>query len=124
MPRKPTRAAHLGIDSDLYDSLLASQGGHCALCPSTPKSRRLHVDHDHRTGEVRGLLCHRCNRGLPTWVGVAWLLRAAVYLGATWEDFRDAAPPPARPKVVPGPPRVEPGTHSVRVDLLSEEALR
>lgn len=63
-----------------YDALLAAQGGHCAICPSTPKSRRLHVDRDHRTGEVRGLLCMRCNRALPSWVDVAWLGFAQGYL--------------------------------------------
>lgn len=65
-----------------YLRLLAEQGGHCALCPSTPKNRRLHADHDHKTGRVRGLLCHRCNRALAAWVSSQWLCRAAVYLGA------------------------------------------
>ena len=78
--RKPRRAKQLGVTDDEYARLLASQDGHCALCPATPKTRRLHVDHDHGTGRVRGLLCHRCNRGLPTWVTAAWLNRAAAYL--------------------------------------------
>jgi hypothetical protein len=42
--RKPTRAKALGIDDAEYARLLAAQGGHCALCPNTPKTRRL----DHR----------------------------------------------------------------------------
>ena len=78
--RKPRRAKQLGVSDAEYARLLAFQGGHCALCPSTPKTRRLHVDHDHENGTVRGLLCHRCNRNLPTWVTADWLDRAADYL--------------------------------------------
>lgn len=77
---KPTRAKQLGVTDEEYILMLIAQDGHCALCPSTPKTRRLHVDHDHATGRVRGLLCHRCNRFLPTWMKPAWLLRAAEYL--------------------------------------------
>ena len=61
--------------------MLAAQGGGCGICGAPPKTRRLHVDHDHKTMAVRGLLCNRCNRNLPTWVTVRWLLRAAMYLG-------------------------------------------
>lgn len=78
--RKPKRAKQLGVTPDEYERLLAAQDGHCALCPSVPKSRRLDTDHDHRTGAVRGLLCHRCNRTLATWVTPAWLYGAATYL--------------------------------------------
>lgn len=81
-PRKPRTRKQLGVTIDDYDRLLAAQGGHCALCPSVPKTRRLDVDHDHATGKVRGLLCHRCNRALPTWVNERWLYKAANYLNA------------------------------------------
>ena len=76
------RAEKLGIDDAMSARLLRLQGGHCALCPSTPKTRRLHVDHNHRTGQVRALLCHRCNRFLPAWVTPDWLRRAADYVEA------------------------------------------
>lgn len=79
--RKPTRARALGVDDATYAAMLERQGGHCAICPNEPKTRRLHVDHDHRTGEVRGLLCYRCNRALPTWVTVSWLVNVITYLG-------------------------------------------
>jgi hypothetical protein len=78
--RTPKRAEQLGVTDDEYARLLAAQDGHCALCPNRPKSRRLHVDHDHATRQVRGLLCHRCNRTLPTWVTAEWCYRAAAYL--------------------------------------------
>lgn len=63
-----------------YDALLELQGGHCALCPSVAKARRLHLDHDHKTMVVRGLLCWNCNRSLPSRLDSAWLRAAADYL--------------------------------------------
>lgn len=60
-----------GIDEGEYQRLLAAQGGVCAVCKQPPRHRnsagdiqRLHVDHNHETGEVRGLLCLTCNRDL------------------------------------------------------------
>ena len=49
-----------------YNQLLDFQGGSCALCqkPLERLSRRINIDHDHDTGEVRGLLCTGCNTGL------------------------------------------------------------
>lgn len=82
MPRKPTRAKQLGIDDAEYERLLAAQGGHCALCPNRPKTRRLHVDHDHATGKVRGLLCYVCNKYLPASRDAEWHRRAAEYIEA------------------------------------------
>lgn len=45
-----------------YDLKLAEQGGHCATCPRRPGGTRFAVDHNHRTGQVRGVLCYVCNR--------------------------------------------------------------
>lgn len=54
-----------GLTVGEYYELLEHQGGVCAICGSASskrsKSGRLFVDHDHKTGRVRGLLCHRCN---------------------------------------------------------------
>jgi hypothetical protein len=58
---------HYGMTLDDYYKRLEAQGGHCALCPRTPDQERhgkLHVDHDHTTGRVRGLLCLPCNHAL------------------------------------------------------------
>jgi hypothetical protein len=44
-----------------YDRLLESQVGGCALCGRKPGRTPLHVDHDHTTGRIRGILCHQCN---------------------------------------------------------------
>lgn len=53
-----------GISPEHYDKLLKSQGGRCAICVSLPKRRKLDVDHCHKTGVVRGLLCWRCNTAI------------------------------------------------------------
>lgn len=51
-----------GIDLDDYHEILEGQGGRCAICGRLPSLKQsLVVDHDHRTGDVRGLLCVRCN---------------------------------------------------------------
>ena len=57
-----------GITLADYNAILRSQAHRCAVCrrPETMRTksgevRRLSVDHDHVTGRVRGLLCHRCN---------------------------------------------------------------
>lgn len=64
------RRRRYGIDIETYDRMLAEQGGGCAICGATSPGRRantgrvserFHVDHDHQTGVVRGLLCHQCN---------------------------------------------------------------
>lgn len=65
--------------------MLAAQSGVCAICLRPPKSRRLDVDHDHKTGRIRGILCTMCNHKL---LGVfhdnaVLFARAAAYLGYT-----------------------------------------
>lgn len=80
--RSPVHRAIVAKYRARYDELLAIQGGVCALCGNPPKEggRRLHVDHDHKTLELRGLLCFRCNRALPEHVTPVWLELAAGYL--------------------------------------------
>jgi len=55
-----------GITQADYDRLLALQYGRCAICGTTKPGTRgtWRVDHDHETGQVRGLLCDRCNLGI------------------------------------------------------------
>ena len=58
---------HYGITIDAYNALAEKQGGVCAICGElnvTARSNRLVVDHNHKTGKLRGLLCFRCNCGL------------------------------------------------------------
>jgi hypothetical protein len=79
----------VGITLDQYDVILASQNGVCAICGTAPiiidtrngEPRRLHVDHDHLTNSIRGILCHGCNTGMGGFHDSPKLLRdAANYL--------------------------------------------
>lgn len=52
-----------GLAEGDYDRLYEAQGGKCAICRrSTGASKKLAVDHDHRDGRARGLLCSPCNK--------------------------------------------------------------
>ena len=56
-----------GITSETYAEMLESQDGVCGKCKCSPPDHRkkfLAVDHCHKTGKVRGLLCDNCNRGI------------------------------------------------------------
>lgn len=70
-----------GLTEATFDEMLERQGGGCGICGTQePQGRgqRLHVDHDHKTGQVRGLLCTSCNNGLGRFHDDVDLLRAAV----------------------------------------------
>lgn len=79
-----------GMTIEAFDTLLAGQGGVCAICgkaeqdtdnTGTEKVRMMSVDHDHTTGEVRGILCNRHNRALGMFDdSIDLLLAAAAYL--------------------------------------------
>lgn len=56
-----------GLTTEAYNTMVAGQNGVCAICGTKPNTKGnngkiLLVDHNHKTGEVRGLLCHRCNK--------------------------------------------------------------
>lgn len=55
-----------GLSRADYDAMLAGQGSGCAACGGQPEGQRtvFEVDHCHRTGQIRGLLCGKCNRTL------------------------------------------------------------
>ena len=68
--RRTRMKSRYGITVEQYEAMLAAQDGKCAICAGAdsknPRSPDGHwsVDHDHETGEVRGLLCLRCNNAL------------------------------------------------------------
>lgn len=68
-----------GITVEEYDRLLVLQEGVCAICKRPcPSGKRLAVDHSHETGEVRGLLCRKCNRGIGLFHDSLDLLKSAL----------------------------------------------
>lgn len=78
------RKSAYGISVAEFESLVCKQGNLCGICrgPMVP-SKNQHVDHNHETGEIRGLLCSKCNTGLGLLGDSPELLRAAAaYLEA------------------------------------------
>jgi len=60
-----------GMTKEQYEVMLKSQGGKCAICRRTEREKgtskwllHLSVDHCHKTGKVRGLLCRQCNSAI------------------------------------------------------------
>jgi hypothetical protein len=93
-----------GITFFDYQVMNGNQNGRCAICDGPPngngkKYGRLSVDHDHDTGEIRGLLCATCNSGLGLFRDEVYLLElAARYLRfgpqtLLWYDIEEATPP-------------------------------
>lgn len=73
-----------GLSVADYQRMTAEQGGVCKICQTPPKAgRALVVDHSHKTGAVRGLLCDSCNVGLANFRDEPERLSAAIkYLAA------------------------------------------
>lgn len=74
-----------GISMGDYERMHSRQGGKCAICGRPEETvrrsgepRQLSVDHDHDTGAVRALLCHKCNAGIGFFRDDASLLREAI----------------------------------------------
>ena len=54
-----------GVSPEQYLELFEAQGGKCKICGYEPSGDEyLHIDHNKETGEIRGLLCGKCNKGL------------------------------------------------------------
>ncbi len=71
-----------GITMENYLALYDEQGGVCAICKKSITKKRLCVDHDHKTGKIRGLLCSYCNTGIGLFRDDLALLNSAIkYLG-------------------------------------------
>jgi len=56
--------ASYGLSIQDYQTMLKDQNNACALCGRSEEYKALSVDHDHKTGKVRGLLCNKCNTAL------------------------------------------------------------
>lgn len=70
-----------GLKEEDYLSMINSQNNLCAICHIKQEGKILCVDHDHKTGKVRGLLCSNCNAGIGYFKdNVQFLENAIVYL--------------------------------------------
>ena len=85
--RSHRRFYKYGITSEQYDEILLKQEGCCAICKKHESELKkvgnkifytLCIDHCHKTGKVRGLLCHECNRSLGLFKDDINILREAV----------------------------------------------
>jgi hypothetical protein len=83
--RKYDLVKNNGMTQEEYVNLWAKQDGKCAICdrPDEKIGKRgynttLVVDHDHQTGQIRGILCRKCNSGLGMFEDSVESLRAAV----------------------------------------------
>jgi hypothetical protein len=66
-----------GLTEEAYNTLLDKQRNKCAICGTTSpggRHNKFHIDHDHTTGKVRGLLCWSCNAGLGQFKDNEYLL--------------------------------------------------
>jgi len=73
------KAVRYGITAQEALALLETQKGKCAICEKKPSTKRgLHIDHCHKTGQIRGLLCHGCNVGIGSLKDDPELLTKAV----------------------------------------------
>lgn len=62
-----------------FRKMEADQGGCCKICGGPPNGKGLfHIDHDHQTGKIRGLLCATCNVGLGSFKDDKELLHKAI----------------------------------------------
>jgi len=77
--RRRYHLKHLyGLSVKQHEQMYVDQEGRCMICCETVLYDEIHTDHDHKTGEVRGLLCQRCNHMLGGARDNPSILRAAV----------------------------------------------
>lgn len=71
-----------GLAQDTFELILKEQNNRCACCHTAePGKQGWHVDHDHQTGLIRGILCSNCNTGIEMLGdGLVGVERAALYL--------------------------------------------
>lgn len=73
--------AKYGLTVQEWERLLVLQGEKCPVCSKSLTRKNTHVDHDHKTGQIRGLLCFECNTGIGKFHDdIEWLLAAVAYL--------------------------------------------
>lgn len=97
--REIRRRQRIGVPIGTYNYLVAEYGAECAICKTknpggtSKESGQFHIDHDHETGAIRGLLCGTCNVGIGMLKHDTQLLLSAIkYLarqGHSIEELRN-----------------------------------
>lgn len=68
-----------GLTQQEYEQMVAEHNNRCAICNVVQEQARgLHVDHCHKSGRVRGLLCHKCNKVLGNFQDDPSILERAI----------------------------------------------
>lgn len=68
----------LGVNIEEAERIFQAHGGLCDICRKPDNGRVLSLDHDHKTGQIRGLLCGSCNRALGLFSDDPTLLQSAI----------------------------------------------
>jgi hypothetical protein len=83
------RARTHGLTNERMQELYDRAGGKCEICGDEVEDRKMHVDHCHTTGDVRGMLCQHCNTGLGKFRDSVQNLQNAIrYLSNTTKHFK------------------------------------
>lgn len=82
------RKRHYGLAPSDFEKLFKRCKGRCLICYCELRnpSKLLHIDHDKKTGRVRGILCQRCNQGLGLFEHAPWRLKNALRYMRSFED--------------------------------------
>lgn len=67
-----------GVTLEQFKEMQSAQNNLCAICKKAPSGKRLHIDHCHKTGKIRGLLCYKCNVGIGYFNDSEEMLTAAI----------------------------------------------
>lgn len=78
--RRNNLKAKFNMTLEQYDKMYVTQAGRCAICHlhQFEACKAFSVDHDHETGEIRGLLCHNCNVGIGNLMDSTEILENAI----------------------------------------------
>lgn len=94
--REMRRKQRLGVPSGTYEYLVGVYGNQCGICGTTEpvgtgaKDRQFSIDHDERTGLIRGLLCTNCNVGIGMLQHrISLLKKAAMYLSREGQSVEE-----------------------------------
>ncbi len=84
--KKANLKKNFRLTMDAYEFLIKDQDNKCLICR---KDGKLVVDHDHKTGKVRGLLCHKCNSSIG-FMGdsVELVKRSLLYLQGNYKELK------------------------------------